>query len=92
MSNVLKLFLIKILKKFISVRVEKITLFFLILFFPIVFYTTFLYGNLIGCALSIVAIFYELSFFEKHKIAVAFWHVDVILLCKVEYYGTMEWG
>ena len=65
---IMDIFLIKILKKFISVRVEKITLFFLILFFPIVFYTTFLYGNLIGCALSIVAIFYELSFFEKHKI------------------------
>ena len=58
---IMDIFLIKILRKFISVRVEKITLFFLILFF-LLYFILLLYGNLIRCALSIVAIFYELSF------------------------------
>lgn len=38
------------------------------MFFPITMYATFVYGNMLGQALSTVAIYYTLVFLEKHSI------------------------
>ena len=62
------IYLMKVLKKITPVHAEKIGILFLILFFPMVFYTSFLYGNLMGCAFSTMAMYYEFEYFENHKV------------------------
>ena len=62
------IYLMKVLKKITAVHAEKIGILFLILFFPMVFYTSFLYGNLMGCAFSTMAMYYEFEYFENHKV------------------------
>ena len=39
-----------------------------ICFLPLLFYTTFLYGNLLGLALALGAFYFELSYLEYHKV------------------------
>lgn len=62
------IYLMKVLKKITPVHAEKIGFLFLIFFFPLVFYSSFLYGNLMGCAFSTMAMYYEFEYFENHKV------------------------
>ena len=62
------IYLMKVLKKITAVHAEKIGILFLILFFPMVFYTSFLYGNLMGCAFSTMAMYCEFEYFENYKV------------------------
>ena len=75
---IIDIFIIKILKKMFSRKVEKIGLLFLMLFCPIVFYSSYLYGNLIGCGFSIMAMYFEYCFFENHsKINLVFGSISI---------------
>lgn len=59
--------IINITKIIFKGRFLKFTVLFLVLFFPIGFYVTFLYGNMIGFAFSLLSIIYMLKFFEDDK-------------------------
>lgn len=52
---------------FESNKISKITLVSLLLFVPIFFYITFMYGNILGLALSMIGVLYEIKYFKKRK-------------------------
>lgn len=64
----------------------------LFLFVQMLFYTTFIYGNIFGLMFSIMAVYYELSFFKKEKIfKIIFSFIFIVLasLIKMNYLITM---
>ena len=67
--------LLKLSKKFFKTETaERITVVMLFMFCVPIFYTTFVYGNLIGLALSLLGFVFLLEYFENRKLryAVAF--------------------
>lgn len=60
------IFMGKILEKMKIKYAAKIYMCFMVLFFPLVFYTSFLYGNLMGCAFAVAALYFEYAYFEDH--------------------------
>lgn len=66
---------VEVVKKFFKTETaERITVVMLFMFCVPIFYTTFVYGNLIGLALSLLGFVFLLEYFENRKLryAVAF--------------------
>lgn len=57
----------KVFARYKSENRNKLTYVFLVMFLPIAFYTTFVYGNIIGFSLSIISLYYCLCYIEDKK-------------------------
>lgn len=78
--NVLALLLfdisiMKIAEYMESVSAKKVSSVLLILFWPLVFYTVFVYGNLMGLACGAVALCFEYRYFKKRRLR------DIVISC-----------
>ncbi len=54
-------------KYFNNKNISKATFILLLMFLPVFFYVTFVYGNIIGLALSMLAVWLEMNFIESKK-------------------------
>ena len=64
----------------------------LFMFIQTIFYTTFVYGNIFGLMFSVMAIYFELSYFKKekiYKIILSFICIILASLIKMNYLVTM---
>lgn len=78
--NVLALLLfdicmMKITEYMESPSAKKVTLVMLVLFWPILFYTVFVYGNLMGLAFGTTALFFEYRYLKKRRLR------DIVISC-----------